>query len=133
MAQTFFITKGSTLPNLRMEVINDGRYDFKKLYLALQSADVTFTMTDLNTGVKKIANAKADIVEKNLDTCDTQYVIEYKWKQRDTSIAGTYIGQFNISFSDDLSVEGMSFPSGNMIVPIAEDLVIVINDNGLKK
>ena len=54
MAQSFFITKDSTLPNLRLEVINDGRYDFKKLYLALQAADVTFTMTDLNKGIKKV-------------------------------------------------------------------------------
>lgn len=133
MAQSFFIIKDSTLPTLRLEVINDGRYDFKKLYLALQSADVTFTMTDLNTGVKKIANAPAQVVERNLDTCDEQYVIEYQWQKRDTNTAGTYIGQFKIVFNDDLSVEGMTFPSGEMIVPIAEDLNIVISDSGIKK
>ena len=133
MAQSFFIIKDSTLPTLRLEVINDGRYDFKKLYLALQSADVTFTMTDLNTGVKKIANAPAQVVERNLDTCDEQYVIEYQWQKRDTNTAGTYIGQFKIVFNDDLSVEGMTFPSGEMIVPIAEDLNNVISDSGIKK
>ena len=133
MAQSFFITKDSTLPNLRLEVINDGRYDFKKLYLALQAADVTFTMTDLNTGIKKIANATAYVVERGLDTCDEQYVLEYRWNKRDTTTAGTYIGQFKIVFNDSLTVEGMTFPSGEMIVPIAEDLNIVISDSGLKK
>ena len=64
MAQYFFLTNGSTLPNLRMEVINDGRNDFHKAYLALQAATVTFSMTNMETGVKKIANAKAYVIEK---------------------------------------------------------------------
>ena len=76
MAQTFVICKGSTLPYLRMEVVNDGRYDFKKIYLALQSADVTFTMTNLDTGVKKIAKAEAFVVEREDSGCEEGYDIE---------------------------------------------------------
>lgn len=132
MAQTFFITKNSTLPSLRMEVINDGRHDFHKLYLALQSADVTFTMSDSETGVKKIANAPAYVVEKQTDGCEEKYVIEYRWQKRDTNTAGTYIGQFKIVFSGDLSMSDTTFPVGEMIAPIAEDLFIVISDNGIK-
>lgn len=132
MAQTFFITKDSTLPNLRLQVINDGRYDFRKLYLALQAATVTFTMTDKETGIKKIANAQAYVVEKEDSGCEEQYVIEYRWEKRDTNKAGTYIGQFKIVFSEQLKMDGHTFPSGEMIVPIAEDLVIVISDSGLK-
>lgn len=132
MAQTFFITKNSTLPSLRLEVINDGRHDFHKLYLALQGADVTFTMTDSETGVKKIANAPAYVVEKQTDGCEEKYVIEYRWQKRDTNTAGTYIGQFKIVFSGNLSMDGLSFPVGEMIVPIAEDLFIVISDSGIK-
>jgi len=132
MAQTFFITKNSTLPSLRLEVINDGRHDFHKLYLALQSATVTFTMTDSNTGIKKIANAPAYVVEKQTNGCEEKYVIEYRWKKRDTNTDGTYIGQFKIVFNGDLSMDGVSFPVGEMIVPIAEDLFIVINDSGIK-
>ncbi len=132
MAQTFFITKDSTLPNLRLQVINDGRYDFRKLYLALQAATVTFTMTDKETGIKKIANAPAYVVEKEDSGCEEQYVIEYRWEKRDTNKAGTYIGQFKIVFSDKIKLNGTTFPSGEMIVPIAEDLFIVISDSGLK-
>ena len=99
MAQTFFITKDSTLPTLRLQVINDGRYDFKKLYLALQAATVTFTMTDKETGIKKIANAQSYVVQKEDSGCEEQYVIEYRWNKRDTNKAGTYIGQFKIVFS----------------------------------
>ena len=132
MAQTFFITKDSTLPTLRLQVINDGRYDFKKLYLALQAATVTFTMTDKETGIKKIANAQSYVVQKEDSGCEEQYVIEYRWNKRDTNKAGTYIGQFKIVFSEQLKMDGHTFPSGEMIVPIAEDLFIVISDSGLK-
>lgn len=132
MAQTFFITKDSTLPNLRLQVINDGRYDFRKLYLALQAATVTFTMTEKATGIRKISNAPAYVIEKEDSGCEEQYVIEYRWEKRDTNKAGEYIGQFKIVFSDKLKMDGRTFPSGEMIVPIAEDLFIVISDSGLK-
>ena len=133
MAQTFVITKNSTLPNLRMDVINDGRYDFHKVYYSLQSADITFSMTDIDTGIKKIAKAKAYVVEKEGLTCEESFVIEYRWNKRDTNTAGTYIGQFNINFDGKIKADGLNFPTGELIAPIAEDLVIVVNDNMIKK
>lgn len=133
MAMTFFLTKNSTLPNLRMEVINDGRNDFRKAYLALQAATVTFTMTNMETGVKKIANAKAYVVEKEDTGCEEAYVIEYRWNKRDTDTPGNYIGQFKIKFDDNISIDGMTFPKGELIAPIAEDLIITISDSGIKK
>ena len=133
MAQYFFLTNGSTLPNLRMEVINDGRNDFHKAYLALQAATVTFSMTNMETGVKKIANAKAYVIEKEDAGCEEAYVIEYRWNKRDTNTSGNYIGQFNIVFDDNISIDGMTFPKGEMFVPIAEDLIITISDSGIKK
>lgn len=122
---TFFINKNSTLPYLRMDVINDGRYDFRKLYIAMENADVSFTMTNLETGIKKIANAKAHIVPKNND-CFDEYSIEYRWNKRDTKESGVYVGQFKIVFNDDITMEGITFPQGELIVPIAEELQINI-------
>jgi hypothetical protein len=133
MCQNFFITKNSTLPTLRMEVINDGRNDFRKAYIALQAATVTFSMTDIETGIKKIANAKAYVVEKEDSGCSDEFVIEYRWNKRDTNTAGTYIGQFKIVFDDNIVIEGMKFPKGELIAPISEDLVIIISDSGIKK
>ena len=133
MAQYFFLTKNSTLPNLRMEVINDGRNDFRKAYLALQSASVTFTMTNIETGIKKIANARAYVVEKEDSGCEEAYVIEYRWNKRDTDTHGDYIGQFKIKFDVNISIDGMTFPKGELIAPIADDLVITISDSGIKK
>lgn len=133
MAQQFFITKGSTLPNLRMEVIHDGRHDFRKFYTAIQNADVTFNMWEQETGTRKIANAPAFVVPKDTGGCEEKYVIEYRWNKRDTSVAGAYIGQFKIVFGDDIVMDGVTFPLGEMNVPIAEDLLINISDAGIKK
>jgi hypothetical protein len=87
----------------------------------------------METGVKKIANAKAYVVEKEDTGCEEAYVIEYCWNKRDTDTPGNYIGQFKIKFDDNISIDGMTFPKGELIAPIAEDLIITISDSGIKK
>lgn len=126
---TFHITKGSTLPYLRMEVINDGRHDFRKLYYALQAATVTFSMVNAENNIKKIANAKAYVVSKDNLNCTEGFIIEYRWNKRDTDTAGIYKGQFRIKFDGSAKVQEFNFPTGEMLVPIAEELIISISDN----
>lgn len=130
--QQFVINKNSTLPYLEMEAVQDGRHTYKKLYLALQSATVTFSMTNMETGVKKIANAPCYILPINDETCEERFKIQYRWNKRDTSEAGTYIGQFKIKFENEITIEDMTFPKGELIVPIAEELQILINDGSIK-
>ena len=130
--QQFVINKNSTLPYLEMEAVQDGRHTYKKLYLALQSATVTFSMTNMETGVKKIANAPCYIVPINDETCEERFKIQYRWNKRDTSEAGIYIGQFKIKFDNNITIDGMTFPKGELIVPIAEELQILINDGSIK-
>ena len=57
----FFINKNSTLPKLKMELVNDGRNDFREFYEKIQNATIKFTMYDVETKIKKIANADATI------------------------------------------------------------------------
>lgn len=134
MAQYFFINKNAELPKLTCELINDGRHDFNKFYIALQGADsVTFSMTNVETGIKKIAKAKAEVVYDEESGCDERYLLQYSWRKRDTNEAGTFVGHFHINFNDNIVADGMTFPSGELIVPIQEDLMIVINDSCLKK
>ena len=128
----FVINKNSTLPYLEIEPIQDGRNTYKKLYIALQSASATFSMYDMETGAKKIVNAPCNIVSFDNDGCEEKFKIQYRWNKRDTSKAGIYIGQFKLKFEDDITVEGMSFPKGDLIIPIAEELQIVINDGSIK-
>ena len=50
----FNINKNSTLPVLNLELIQDGRYDHSDFYNKLQNSNIYFTMSDIETGVKKI-------------------------------------------------------------------------------
>lgn len=134
MAQYFTINKGSELPKLRIELIQDGKTDFHKFYIALQAADsVSFTMTNLETGIKKIAKAPAEIVYDENSGCEERYLLQYTWKKRDTNESGTFVGHFHINFNDQVVAEGMTIPKGELIVPLQEDLVILIKDNCIKK
>lgn len=134
MAQYFFINKNATLPKLRVELIQDGKHDFGKFYLALQAADsITFTMTNIETGIKKIAKAPAEVVFDEESGCEERYFLQYSWKKRDTNESGTFVGHFHIKFNDNIVADGMIFPSGELIVPIQEDLLITINDYCVKK
>lgn len=133
MAYNFFINKGATLPTLRMEAINDGRHDFSKLNIALQAADVYFNMTNIENGIRKIANQKANVIMKEDDGCEDKYIIEYQWKERDTKTPGLYKGEFRIIFNDTVEVDGKTLPIGELIVPISQELHIHIIEGNIKK
>lgn len=133
MAYNFFINKGATLPTLRMEAINDGRHDFSKLNIALQAADVYFNMTNIENGIRKIANQKANVIMKEDDGCEDKYIIEYQWKERDTKTPGLYKGEFRIVFNDTVEVDGKTLPIGELIVPISQELYVHIIEGNIKK
>ena len=126
--QEFFILKGSLNAVLEMEWINDGRYDFQKSLLndALQDSVVTFNMKDEETGILKVAKAKANIVLAEDESCQERYVLQYKWNKRDVSKEGFYKGWFEIAFNGKITSEGIEYPTGNLIVPIEEDLRIIV-------
>jgi hypothetical protein len=114
-----------------MEVINDGRNDFWKCYLALQATypgAVTFSMWNQDTGIYKIANAPCTIVYDEDSGCEERYFIQYDWKPGDTDESGIFNGQFKINFNDNVVADGLTFPKGDLIVPIAEDLTISIGN-----
>ena len=128
MAQYFEIKKNSTLPSLRVSLIDDGTYDFQKRDFynnAIQNADITFSMKDEN-GVLKISKAKAGIVKCCDCNCTDSYSIEYKWNKRDTKEAGVFDAYFEIKFKNDLYEDGVLYPEGNLIMPIHEQLKVHI-------
>ena len=125
--QEFYINKDSLLPVLRMELIKDGRYNFRNVYYMIQNADVKFSMTNVNTGENKVLNAPCYIVENNETSCEDDFIIVHEWKKREINETGTFKGTFEITFGDDLTDEnGTVFNSGNLIMPIREDLIIII-------
>ena len=120
MAQEFFINKNSTLPLLKMELINDGRTDFNHFYEMIQNSTVTFSMEDASTKVIRVANEPAIVVPKD-DVCGDEYYIVYKWRARDTKYCGKYNGKFKIVFGEE-------YGGGTLLVPIQDPLVIYIQE-----
>lgn len=123
--QYFYIRQNSTLPTLRMELIEDGRHDFRKFYESIQNCTITFTMVNVDTKITKIAKAPCYIKLKEDDGCVDKYVICYDWKPRDTKEAGTFKGTFELTFGQIKSDE-TEYPTGNLNMPIRETLNIII-------
>lgn len=127
MHQQFFLRQNAVLPILRLELIYDGRGDFHKFHDAVQNADITFTMTNVDTKNIKIANAPAYIKLREVEGCVDEYVICYDWKKRDTKERGVYEGVFTINFNGILKNEnGITYPQGDLVMPIREKLFITI-------
>ena len=120
----FFINKDSNLPPLKMELVNDGRNDFRMFFEKIQNATIKFNMWDVKNNVKRIANSAASI-ELKCEDCDVggdspEYYIVYNWSDRDTKKPGKYNGEFVIEFLDG---------TGTLIAPIRDKLFINVLDS----
>jgi len=122
----FHINKNSTLPVLNLELIKDGRYTYKEFNDMIQNANIYFTMSNLETGVKVIGCKKATLTEKTqYNGCeDEEYYLTYQFTKKETSKPGTYIANFIIEFLDG---------SGTLIVPIREELIVNILEGSIKR
>jgi len=120
----FFINKNSTLPKLKMELVNDGRNDFRNFYEKIQNATITFTMYDVDTKVKRIACSAANLemsISNNCENTETPtYYITYQFTELQTSRVGRYNGYFTITFLDG---------TGTLIAPIRDELYINVLNN----
>jgi len=121
----FHINRNSSLPVLKLELIQDGRNDFHHFFELIQNANIFFTMTDVITGVKRIAKRKAGTQLVVPESCiGEEYYLVYHFSSKETSVAARYVGQFEIEFLDG---------TGTLIVPIRESLYINVLDQGLLK
>lgn len=120
----FFINKDSTLPKLKMELVNDGRNDFRKFYEKIQNATITFTMYDVETKVKRIACSSASIEMVVANDCTNTetptYYISFQFSELQTSRVGRYNGYYTITFLDG---------TGTLIAPIRDELYINVLEN----
>jgi hypothetical protein len=124
--QNFFINQYSTLPLLKMELIQDGRHDFNKFHDIVQDCKITFTMINKQNNIIKIANAPAYIQLKEHCNCNEEYLICYDWKERDVKEKGVYDAYFTLNFNGNITSELTTFPQGKLILPIEEPLQITI-------
>jgi len=122
----FMINKNSTLPKLKLELIQDGVYNHNNFFDLIQNANIYFSMTDVETGIKTISRRLAGLTQKTAYVGCTveEFYLTYQFTKKDTSKGGTYAAQFTIEFLDG---------SGTLIVPIHEVLYVHILDEGIKK
>jgi len=119
----FFIKQNSTLPTLKLQVVKDGRNDFRSFMETLQNAIITFSMVNTDNGILKIASKPAYITEKFFDNLDApqEFYIYYNFTANDTKTPGRYMGEFSITTTE-----------GELIVPIRESLFINITPSFIK-
>lgn len=121
----FHINKNATLPVLKLELIQDGRNDFRRFFEMIQNADIYFTMTDVITGIRKIGKKRTGVSLVSPVSCmGEEYYLTYKFSEKDVNRAGRYVGQFTIKFLDG---------SGTLLVPIREELFINVLEGEIKK
>ena len=121
MAQHFFIKKDSTLPIIKMKVVNDGRFDYKKIFDRLENAAVTFSMVD-EKGIPRVYNQQGLLIAVDKENCieDEEFYIGYQFKLKDTKKVGCYKAEFILDFLDD---------GASLIVPIRQDLFVNVVDS----
>ena len=118
----FFIRKNSLEPVLKMQLIQDGRNDFRDFYEQLGNSLVSFSMKRVDTGEFVILNRAGGIVQKtSVDVVyPAEYYIYYRWQATDVMESGRYQGQFNIELLGQFT---------ELVVPIREDLYITIEES----
>ena len=124
MAQNFFIRKNSTLPILKVKLINDGRSNYRTIYDRLENAAITFSMMD-DKGIYKVFNKQGLLIPVDKEICqeDGEYYLGYQFDLRDTSVAGVFKAEFKVDFLDN---------GESLIVPIREDLYVTVLDSFTK-
>jgi len=120
----FYIKKGADLPILKVEPIKDGRSDYKKFMEDLESSTILFSMINTENNSYKITNSEAYLVAKETTepTPTVEYYIYYQFKKRETNTPGIFKGEFLIRNDD-----------GDLILPLREELTIIVLDSFSKK
>jgi len=114
----FFISKGATLPILKMQVVKDGIADIEEFMDIIGDSAIYFSMRDIETGTYKILNAKAGFTEKTFvdkNNSKPEYYIFYKFTEKNTNRTGLYEGEFVLRHDN-----------GVQVLPIADKLIIKI-------
>jgi hypothetical protein len=112
----FFIKKNATLPLLKMQVVNDGRSDYKTFMESLEVSTIYFSMVNIENGIYKILSDTASIVPIILTNgAEPEYYIYYQFSSNGTNKVGRYKGEFLIKNDE-----------GNLILPLREELFINI-------
>ena len=121
----FFIKKDSTLPELKYPLIQQVREKYNITDDMLENVAVTFSMTDAQTGLYRIANVPASFVinyDRLGKPSEEKYTFLYRFTLRDTRKAGRFLGEFKIDFIQPISC-------GKITLPVEGQINVIISDS----
>jgi hypothetical protein len=101
-----------------MQVISDGRSDFKSVIESLEQAKVFLSMVDVTTGINKIAMSPCDIITETNPDGTLNYFIYYKFTTKNTNNPGRYKVEFYIQNTE-----------GNLNIPIKDTLFVNVQES----
>lgn len=116
----FFIRKNSTLPIIKVQIIKDGRVDFREFDNLTNNSTITFSMWDENTSKYYVLNRPAQTMIK-VGTGDNpieEYYVYFQLTKHETRKEGRYIGEFKIVNEQ-----------GEIKLPLRKKLFINIRDS----
>lgn len=119
----FQIRQGASEPILKLRMIQDGKNDKSSFNDMLETALITFEMTDSVTGEYEILDQSCDLVlrTKLFNQKTDEYYITYRFTEQQTSKIGKFEGKVIVQFRDtDLN------PTSKLILPVKEKLYINI-------
>lgn len=119
----FYIRQNSTLPILKLELIDDGKNDKSSFNEKLENCDITLDLINIENNIPYILNSPCNItnkIKKN-NFITNEYFIIHHFTTEETSIIGRYEGKINIQFFDNNMVN-----TDLLILPLKEKLFINI-------
>jgi len=122
----FFIKKDSTLPELKYPLTQRLMEQYGITEDMLENVAVTFSMTNADTGIYRVANVGADLVINNDRVnypAEEKYTLKYRFKQSQTSKAGRYLGEFVVDFLNS------EYGCGKIKLPVDGQIDIIISDS----
>lgn len=117
----FFIRQGASDPILKMRLLDDGKNDKSSFNDLLENSEITFEMSNSETGEYEVLNGQCLLTTRNkkYDQTTDEYYITYRFTEENTSKKGRYEGVITIQFLDVNSNY-----TNKLIVPIKEKLFI---------
>jgi len=120
----FFIKKDSTLPELKYQLTQHTMEQYNITPDMLENVAVTFSMTEADSGLYRVANAAANLVVNNNRPeypDEVQYTLMYRFKLSQTAKAGRYEASFTVDFLGD--------NCGKIGLPVNGNINIIISDS----
>jgi len=116
----FFIRQNSTLPIIKVQIIKDGRVDFREFDNLTNTSTITFSMWEEGTNRYIVVNKPAFtmVKESTGDSPEVEYYVYYQLTSHETRKPGGYIGEFKITNEQ-----------GEITLPLRNKLIINVRES----